>query len=209
MAIPVAEMITHSYLDDRVRGHIQRLKKKEPNLVIGETHCHSTFSDGSHTVETILHRAAKLGLDFVVLTEHLTPRHFPLWKTIRSIKESQRCVSEWSLNNVKPVKIYPAFEVSTSQGHLVLILDEDYLKPKKYSEIEKQFSRIDNKMISMPEAAKLIEPFGGISIIAHPEQKRSYPFGVSVPFASKYLTGLTLFKPSCTAQLTWVWTLSF
>ena len=42
----------------------------------------------------------------------------------------------------------------------------------------------------MEEAAKMVKPFGGVSIIPHPEIQRSYPFGVPISFVKQNLTGL-------------------
>ena len=42
----------------------------------------------------------------------------------------------------------------------------------------------------MEEAATMVKPFGGVSIIAHPDIQRSYPFGVPIPFVKENLTGL-------------------
>jgi len=190
MIAPVTGLVGKTFLDQRIKDNIAELKQDNPYLKIGETHCHSVFSDGTYSVDKILSRSAKLGLDFLVITEHVQPRQYPLEHTLASIKERGRCCEEWSHPDLEPLDVYPAFEVSTLQGHLILVMDQDYLKPKNLRELKTQFSSLDKKMISMEDSAKMVQPFGGVSIIPHPEKKRAYPFGVSISFARQNLTGL-------------------
>jgi predicted metal-dependent phosphoesterase TrpH len=191
MVAPITELVGKTFLDRRIQDGIYEVKRANPYLKIGETHCHSIFSDGTYSVDKIMARSAKLGLDFLVITEHVQPGKFPLEKTLESIKERNRCCEEWSHPGLKPIEVYPGFEVSTSQGHLILVMDQDYLKPKNLREIKTQFSVFDKKYISMEDCAKMVKPFGGVSIIAHPERTRTtHPFGVSIPFAQQNLTGL-------------------
>lgn len=190
MVAPVTKLFGKAFLDQRIKEDIARLKQANPHLRIGETHCHSIYSDGTYPVDQIMNRAANLGLDFLIITEHVQPRLFPLNHTLASIKERGRCCAEWSHPGLEPIDVYPAFEVSTLQGHLILVMDQEYLKPGNRRELVTQFSPLDQKMISMEDTAKMVQPFGGISIIAHPERHRSYPFGVSIPFARQNLIGL-------------------
>jgi predicted metal-dependent phosphoesterase TrpH len=191
MLAPVTEVVAKTFLDQRIMKGLAKLKHENPYLKIGETHCHSVFSDGTYSVDKILARSAMLGLDFLVITEHVQPGKFPLEQTLASIKERNRCCEEWSHPGLEPIEVYPGFEVSTLQGHLILVMDQDYLKPKNLRELKTQFSLFDKKFISMEECAKMVQPFGGVSIIAHPEKTRTaYPFGVSIPFARQNLTGL-------------------
>ncbi|MEE2987404.1 MAG: hypothetical protein VX667_06415 [Nitrospinota bacterium] len=187
---PVADLVARQYLDGTLKSKISRLKTSRRELRIGETHCHSTFSDGSSSVKDILHRASELGLDFLIITEHLIPDKFPLDNTLASIHERWRCVHEWSSRHYDPVQVYPAFEVSTLQGHLIIVLDEFYLQTRTFKDIARQFSRFNIRMSSMDQTALLARPFGGITIVPHPERRRSYPFGASIPFIKKHLTGL-------------------
>ncbi len=190
MIAPATDLVGKTFLDQRIKNDISRLKKEKPYLRIGETHCHSLFSDGTYSVDKIMARAARLGLDFLVITEHVQPRMYPLERTLESIKERARCCREWSHPGLEPIDVYPAFEVSTLQGHLILVTDQAYLKPGNLRDLRTQFSPLDHKMISMEDIAKMVQPFGGISIIAHPEKNRAYPFGVSIDFAKQHLTGL-------------------
>ncbi len=190
MVAPVTTLFGKTFLDQRIKEGIARLKQGNPHLKIGETHCHSIYSDGTYPVDQIMGRAANLGLDFLVITEHVQPGLFPLKNTLASIKERERCCAEWSHPGLDPIDVYPGFEVSTLQGHLILVMDRVYMKPKNRRELVTQFSSLDQKMISMEDAAKRVQPLGGVSIIVHPERKRAYPFGVSIPFARQNLTGL-------------------
>ena len=73
LAKPFADLTDRCFLNIRIHKSITRLKKENPDLIIGETHCHSAYSDGLHAVHSILHRASLLGLDYVVITDHLLP----------------------------------------------------------------------------------------------------------------------------------------
>ncbi|MBT6410047.1 MAG: hypothetical protein HOK16_11295 [Nitrospina sp.] len=189
MAKPFADLTARYFLDSRIRKNITHLKNEQPDLILGETHCHSTFSDGSHSVQNILKRAAFLGLDYVVITDHLIPGKFLIKTIVASLKEQAQCINEWD-EAIKPVKAYPAFEISTMDGHLILILDPEYLSLEKVSDISLQFSDFDYQFVSMLDVIPRIEPFGGISIIPHPEKKRAHPFGASIKWVKENLVGL-------------------
>ena len=190
MISPATDLIARNYFDDIIKHKISQFKKENLNLKIGETHCHSTFSDGTSSVGDIINRASRLGLDYLILTEHLIPDKYPLELTLASINERWRCVHEWNSTLFNPVEVCPAFEVSTTDGHLILVLDSYYLQTNTFREIRNQFSRFNFEMGSMEEAAKLVNPFGGITIIPHPERERGYPFGVSTSFIKDNLLGL-------------------
>ena len=189
MAKPFADLTARYFLDSRIRKNITHLKNEQPDLILGETHCHSTFSDGSHSVQNILKRAAFLGLDYVVITDHLIPGKFLIETIVASLKEQAQCINEWD-ETTKPIKAYPAFEISTMDGHLIIILDPEYLSLEKVSDISLQFSDFDYQFVSMLDVIPRIEPFGGISIIPHPEKKRAHPFGASIKWVKENLVGL-------------------
>ncbi|MBI4382463.1 MAG: hypothetical protein HY579_00335 [Nitrospinae bacterium] len=189
-AAPVAEWIGTRYLDSAIKENIRKLKQNHPHLKIGETHCHTTYSDGNYSVEQLMIRSASLGLDFLVITEHLIPNLYPLAHSIASIAERGRQFRDWDHDGLEPIRVYPAFEVSTEQGHLILAFPDDYLRPERRGDIVRQFSRFDSTIFPMETAARLVKPFGGISIIPHPNISRAYPFGVSTDFIEKHLTGL-------------------
>jgi len=186
---PFADLTGRYFLNTRIHERISRIKKNNPTLVLGETHCHSNFSDGTHSVEDILRRASRLQLDYVVITDHLLPRKYLIESIFKSWEKQAQYIDEWKQSN-DPVKIYPALELSTLEGHLILILDPDYLSPKSFSDISLQFSVFDDQFSSMLEIIPRIDSFGGISIIAHPNKKRAYPFGASIEWVKENLIGL-------------------
>lgn len=62
---PSQTITTRSYPE----GYVSRA---QPGWYRGELHCHSTESDGSAPVETVVRAARELGLDFLALTDHFT-----------------------------------------------------------------------------------------------------------------------------------------
>lgn len=189
MAKPFTDLTGRIYLDSRIRKNINHLKKEQPTMIVGETHCHSNFSDGAHSVQNILKRAAWLGLDYVVITDHLVPGKFLTESIASCLKEQAQCINEWD-ELTKPVRVYPAFEISTLEGHLILVLDPEYFSPAKISDISLQFSDLDYQFVSALDLIPRIEPFGGISIIPHPDKNRGYPFGFSIEWIRANLIGL-------------------
>jgi len=189
VAKPFADATGRYFLNARIHKKIIRLKSDNPALVLGETHCHSTFSDGTHSVEDILRRASCLQLDYVVITDHLLPRKYLIESIFKSWEEQTQYIDEWNQPN-DPVKIYPALELSALEGHLILILDPEYLSPKSFSDISLLFSEFDDQFPSMLEIIPRIDSFGGISIVAHPNKKRAYPFGASIEWVKENLIGL-------------------
>ena len=189
MVKPFADFTARYFLDARIRKNIKRLKEEQPELILGETHCHSTFSDGSHPVQSILKRTASLGLNFVVITDHLIPGRFLIETVVDSFKEQAQYLHKWN-ETAKPVKAYPAFEISTIEGHLILIMDPEYLSPEIAFDISLQFSELDYQFVSMLDVIPKIKALGGISIIPHPAKKRAYPFGASISWVKENLIGL-------------------
>ena len=189
MAKPFTDITARYFLDFRIGNAIANLKNEQPHLILGETHCHSTFSDGLHSVQSILQRSSRLGLDYVVITDHLLPGKYLTDSITRSLQEQTRCINEWD-QSFKPVQIYPAFEISTLEGHLILIFDAKCFSSENIRDISLQFSKYDYEFVSMLELIPLIESFGGISIIAHPERKRAYPFGTPIKWVKENLIGL-------------------
>ena len=186
---PLADFTGRCFLDARIQKRIASLKRDNPSLVVGETHCHSTFSDGQSSVEDILTRASTLGLDYVVITDHLLPRKYPTDSILKSWERQIQHTDQWDQPK-DPVKIYPAFELSALEGHLIIVFEPEYLNPKKFSDISLQFSEFNNKFFSMLDAIPKVDPFGGITIIAHPNRNRLYPFGVCVEWVKENLVGL-------------------
>ncbi len=187
---PVTELLRKGFLDHRIRSGIQKLKSSQPNLVVGELHCHSIYSDGYFSVDSILHRASSLGLDFVVLTEHLAADRFPMEPVIRSINDRRNCIQNWLLKETPPVKAYPAFEISTEQGHLISLFPNEYCEGSDLISLEKRFLPFEQEWFSLETAASMTRELGGATVIPHPDIERSYPFGVPLSFIRQYMTGL-------------------
>lgn len=187
---PVTELLGKGFLDQRIRSGIRKLKSSQPNLVVGELHCHSFYSDGYFSVNDILHRASSLGLDFVVLTEHLAADRFPMEPVIRSIHDRRKCIQNWQLKETPPVKAYPAFEISTEQGHLISLFPNEYSGGNDLISLEKRFLPFEKKWFSLEVAARMTRDLGGATVIPHPDIKRAYPFGVPLSFIKQYMTGL-------------------
>ena len=122
IAKPLTDLIDRYFLNTKIRKNIATLKNEDPNIIIGETHCHSTYSDGLHSIQSIISRATFLGLDYVAITDHLLPGKYTIESTIKSLEEQFLYINKW-YHPIEPIKIYPAFEVSTLEGHLILIFD--------------------------------------------------------------------------------------
>jgi hypothetical protein len=139
-------------------------------------------------------RSAKLGMDFLVVTDHWIPgpkSWWPLSHSLASIADSARQYRSWDHATLDPVTVYPAFELSTKQGHLIMVFPEEISKPGRRRDMVQLFSPLDNKMVSMEQAARLAKPLDGISIIPHPNINRyKPPFGASTLFIKDHLLGL-------------------
>jgi len=187
---PFAGLADQVYLKNHIKKSISEYKKRHPHMTVGETHCHSKHSDGTYTNRQILQRAASLGLDYILITEHLTPKSYPLERIISSFEASWNATNQWEDKIVAPPQILPAFELSTEQGHLVMVFDKEWLHPNKHAEFNRCFSDLDHQFISMERAAERTRKMGGITIIAHPNTSQGrFPFGVDVSFVKQYLTG--------------------
>ena len=187
---PFAEIICNNYLDEIIRKRIIEIKKQNPLLSFGDLHCHSYFSDGSYSVNDLMLRAASLGLDFLVITEHLTPQWYNSECCVESIIAQRNAYDQWNYKDLKPPAIYPAVEVATREGHLIAVFPEEYFNPKHLREIKQYFKHFYYFEAPSETVAKLIRKMNGVSIIAHPNVVRSYPFGISSDYTKKYLAGL-------------------
>ena len=187
---PFAEIICNNYLDEIIRKRIIEIKKHNPFLSLGDLHCHSYFSDGSYSVNSLMRRAASLGLDFLVITEHLTPQRYNYECCVESIIAQRNTYANWNYKDLNPPVIYPALEISTRDGHLIAVFPEEYFEPKHLREIKQYFKHFYYYEAPVEAVAKLIRKMNGVSIIAHPNIVRSHPFGISLDYAKKNLTEL-------------------
>ncbi len=187
---PFAEIFCNNYLNEIIREKIVEIKKQNPTLSVGDLHCHSYFSDGSYSVDDLMLRAASLGLDFLIITEHLTPQRYKHDCCVESIIAQKNAYDQWDYKDLKPPVIYPAVEISTREGHLIAVFSDEYFKPKYLREIKQYFKHFYYYETPVEAVAKLIRKMNGVSIVAHPNIVRSYPFGISLDYTKKYLTGL-------------------
>ena len=98
------------------------MKQKHDGVLIGDTHSHTTNSDGRKSVESCMNLAIERNLDFLLITDHLDPL-FPKEHFLTTVKE----VNEF-LTRMGEIMSCPAAEITTSQGHLIAYFPEDYLK---------------------------------------------------------------------------------
>ena len=114
----------------------------------GVYHVHTTFSDGHATVDEIAARAAREGLDFVVLTDHGNPNHASLR----------------AAGPRKGVLILPGSELNVNRGHLVAL---GFRTPPG-----------EGKLPSNAEDAIVaVKALGGFTVIAHPYSKVRWSWG--------------------------------
>jgi predicted metal-dependent phosphoesterase TrpH len=101
-----------------------------------DLHVHTNFSrDGESSVEEILRRAEQVGLDAIAITDH---------DTVEGALYGQRLHS--------PVLVIPGIEVSTRQGHIIVLGIDNPLPPRR------------DVMETIGEARER----GGLVILPHP-----------------------------------------
>lgn len=132
-----------------------------------DLHIHSTYSDGHADVKEIIKAAKRRGLDGIALTDH---------DTMRGIPAARRYIKEQKLDLI----LIPGIEVTTSEGHL-LVLGVDKAPEKKKSP---------------EETIERAHDLGGIADVPHPYHPFRHAIG-RIPDAdavevynSKHLFGL-------------------
>lgn len=74
-------------------GEIEQAKEDDFSNLIdigdikGMTHCHSTFSDGRHSIEQMARAADKLGMKYITVTDHSPTAHYAGGLTIDRLKQ--------------------------------------------------------------------------------------------------------------------------
>ena len=114
----------------------------------GVYHVHTTFSDGHATVDEVAARAAREGVDFVILTDHGNPNHASLRAAGRR----------------KGVLVLAGSELNVNRGHLVAM---GFRPPPG-----------EGKLPSKAEdAVAAVRALGGFTVIAHPYSKVRWSWG--------------------------------
>ncbi len=117
--------------------------KKSRRLFKGDLHIHTLASDGIFTVEEVVGRAQKLGLDFIAITDH------------------NQMVSADELPKVRSFSVIPGMEYTHFQGHSNFLgVDKPYDVPF----IANTFDEVSARFHSANERGALI-------VINHPFQE--------------------------------------
>ena len=132
-----------------------------------DLHIHSNYSDGKADVKEIIKAAKRRGLDGIALTDH---------DTTRGISAARKYIHEQKIDLV----LIPGVEVSTSEGHLLVLGVEEPPQRKRSPE----------------ETIEAAHDMGGITDVPHPYHPFRHALG-RIPDAdavevynSKHLFGL-------------------
>ena len=105
-----------------------------------DIHIHTTYSmDGTASVHETLAAAVRAGLDVIAITDH---------DEVRGALEARAISNEYGIH------VIPGAEVSTSEGHLIVLF-------------------IDRKIpagMSLIDTLICVREMGGMAIVAHPDQ---------------------------------------
>ena len=132
-----------------------------------DLHIHSTYSDGHADVKEIIKAAKRRGLDGIALTDH---------DTMRGIPAARKYIRDRRLDLI----LIPGIEVTTSEGHLLVLGVE----------------KAPEKKLSPEETIEMAHDLGGIADVPHPYHPFRHAIG-RIPNAdavevynSKHLFGL-------------------
>lgn len=132
-----------------------------------DLHIHSNYSDGHASVVEIIDAAVHRGLDGIALTDH---------DNMRGIPAARKYIKEQKLDMI----LIPGVEVTTSEGHLLVLGVEEPPKRK----------------VSPEETIEAAHELGGIADVPHPYHPFRHAIG-RIPNAdavevynSKHLFGL-------------------
>lgn len=105
-----------------------------------DLHMHSTYSDGTSTIEQILHHVHyNTSLDVIAITDHDV------------IEGALRARDLWAKSSYR-FDFVVGEEISTSEGHLLALFVEKHIPPH----------------LSMERSIDLIHEQGGLAVVAHP-----------------------------------------
>ncbi len=121
-------------------GQGARVKKprRAAGWFFGEMHSHTVHSDGRHELYDLAARGAKLGIDFICLTDHNTTSGL------------------LDLEDL-PITIVPGCELTTYHGHHPV-----------YGTTELVPWHLDGKVLSLKEMAPTLRKLGALISVAHP-----------------------------------------
>ncbi len=132
-----------------------------------DLHIHSNFSDGHDDVNAILKAAEKRGLDGIAITDH---------DTLGGSRAARRVIKDQKIE----IALIPGAEVTTSEGHLLVLGVEE----------------IPKRGLTPEETTEAAHELGGITIVPHPYHPFRHAIG-RIPgcdavevYNSKHLFGI-------------------
>lgn len=81
----------------------------QPTDIKGLIHCHSNWSDGSHTIEEIAHALIQRGLEYLVISDHSKSAGYANGLSEDRVREQHRYIDELN-EKLKPFKIFKSIE---------------------------------------------------------------------------------------------------
>ncbi|RYD73673.1 MAG: DNA polymerase/3'-5' exonuclease PolX [Sphingobacteriales bacterium] len=81
----------------------------QPFDIKGIIHCHSNWSDGSHTIEEMANAAIKLGLEYLVISDHSKTAFYAQGLYEDKLREQHRYIDELNAK-LYPFKIFKSIE---------------------------------------------------------------------------------------------------
>lgn len=142
-----------------------------------DLHIHSLHSDGHNSIRAILQAATNRGLFGIAITDH---------DTMRGFVEARDLIQERRIGMI----LIPGVEVSTSEGHLLVLGTEEPVPASRSAE----------------ETTELAHDLGGIAIVPHPFHPFRHAIG-RIPdcdavevYNSKHLFGIANARARLGAQ---------
>jgi len=140
-----------------------------------DLHTHSTASDGTYSPSELIAYAIKQGLSAVAITDH---------DTMRGIPEALAYISDHHLN----IELVPGIEVSTYSKdgdlHILGLFPKQKGDPLAYT-LNNLEHDLQAGQHSSEEAIQSIHEYGGLSVLAHPQE-----YGLSLARLERVLASL-------------------